>query len=528
MRLIQLYIFLVLSSVVIAQTSLRLDVCDSLPANFYQLDLETLYVANGQGYCDSHGKILDKRIAKLKNLKELTYNNDIYQNEKRDAKLPKAVCKLRKLEKLSTNVPIPEIFKLSQLESLELNLAGYMKLVDNNSFGKFKNLEQLKISCDRDAKNHNFSGIADLENLKTVYLDLPSQQLIDEVLSNPNLVNVHVNRGHGLTFDFSKCPNIKNLDLSTGDLQILPPSIYNLTQLETLVMTYNKISVIDPRISNLKNLKNFSFYHNELVSLPEELTQCSQLEYIYLDYNRSLGNLPQSIGALEHLKDLTANQCNLQSIPPSLSLCYDLRMLQLAHNKLVRLAVDFSGLKKIVNLQLNDNKLSDLPRSVFQLPMLDQLNLSNNQLTSLPNSIFGMTNLTRLSIYSNQINYLPEDIGELPNLEQISAYANQLKSLPSSLGKLKKLSSLYVGDNQLTELPESFVGLEGLMALEIQKNPLTKFPTWIYDLPKLDRVWISYNTTMLPGYKETTENPIQLIQDIPQKQEENSGYKFLH
>ena len=87
---------------------------------------------------------------------------------------------------------------------------------------------------------------------------------------------------------------------------------------------------------------------------------------------------------------------------------------------------------------------------------------------------------------------------------------------------------MYVGDNHLTELPESLIGLENLLALEIQKNPLTKFPTWIYNLPKLDRVWLGYQTTLLPGYLATDENPIQIIQDIPKKEEVDGDFKFEH
>jgi hypothetical protein len=108
--------------------SLTLGNCDSMPPDLYQQNLTSLTVSNGQGYCRSYDKTLDKRVAKLRNLKELSFHNDGYYSVKAN-QLPKQICKLKKLESLTTSSIIQRIFGLTQLKKLSLNLsadsAGY-------------------------------------------------------------------------------------------------------------------------------------------------------------------------------------------------------------------------------------------------------------------------------------------------------------------------------------------------------------------------------------------------------------------
>ncbi|PCJ67769.1 MAG: hypothetical protein COA58_01135 [Bacteroidetes bacterium] len=524
-----LTLLIAILSITTQAQSLNLGVCDSMPDNFYKMKLTQLSIENGQGYCASYPKYLDKRISKFKELEDLTFLDRAYFAEGEQRTLPEEICELKQLKKLKTNAFNKEVFELKQLEVLELILGSNTELVEKEGFKGFKELHTLKLAFFYPEESMSLKGLAKLPKLETIELRNPTQNIVDEVLQNHNLVNVTITQTKGLTFDFSGCPNIKWLNLDFNELEEVPASVYGLRNLEVLSLTYNKISVVDGAIGELKKLTNFSLFNNQLTEVPEELTQCWDLVYLMVDNNPSLTSLPQALGALKKLQHLSASHCNLVAIPNSLGQCNDLRLLNVSKNKLEVLDLDFSGLHKLVNVKLSKNQLKSIPSSFFTLPLISDVDLSENKLTSLPNELCNMRQLVSLSLFSNELRLLPEDIGHLEKLELLSVYYNNLEFLPASIGRLNNLRSLYVGMNNIKVIPESYKNLVALQAFEIQENPLTTYPSFIYDMHSLDRVWVSFSYTKLPGYKVSEENPKVIVgRDKEAKQEDDGDFNFVH
>lgn len=95
--------------------------------------------------------------------------------------------------------------------------------------------------------------------------------------------------------------NLKKLDVLNGNLEFLPESIGNLTQLETLEISHNHLTTIPQNIiDRLKNLKFLYIHNNNLTSLPDNIGQLTQLIGIDLSDN-NLKSLPDSIGQLTQL-----------------------------------------------------------------------------------------------------------------------------------------------------------------------------------------------------------------------------------
>ncbi|MGB1038588.1 MAG: leucine-rich repeat domain-containing protein, partial [Bacteroidia bacterium] len=289
--------------------SLTLDICDSIPSNLYDQDLSSLSITNGQGYCHSFNKILDKRIRKFKSLKQLSYNDqDFYSRGQ--LHLPKEICKLKRLETLYTNSIIPEIFELRNLKVLGLNLSNDTAGVAyKKGFEDFTELEELQLAFSQVPVTYKLDGIASLSKLRKVTLHNPNQNVIDEVLANPNITHLIIQHSKGKSYDFSKLKELTTLSLTFCDIISIPKSVFGLSKLDTLNLTYNKISIVSQDIGKLKNLKSLSLSHNTLYSISSGIGECKELEVLGLDYNHSLSLLPKEIGKLKSLREIKANNC---------------------------------------------------------------------------------------------------------------------------------------------------------------------------------------------------------------------------
>jgi Leucine rich repeat len=92
-----------------------------------------------------------------------------------------------------------------------------------------------------------------------------------------------------------------NLNLWKKHLGHVPDSIWDQTDLETLVLADNDLSEVSDRIGDLKKLRMLDLGHNRLISIPDAIADLDGLtDFLYLHDNR-LTSLPSS---LEHLTKL--------------------------------------------------------------------------------------------------------------------------------------------------------------------------------------------------------------------------------
>ncbi len=126
--------------------------------------------------------------------------------------------------------------------------------------------------------------------------------------------------------------------------------------------------------------------------------------------NVRLAVLPESIGRLQSLKNLSLIRDRLKVLPDSIGQLSTLEKINLSLNKLTSLPESFCHLHALQTLWLEDNRLAVLPACIGQLRSLTHLLLSKNRLTTLPDSIRMLDNLKLLELGGNHIESLPEKI----------------------------------------------------------------------------------------------------------------------
>jgi hypothetical protein len=158
----------------------------------------------------------------------------------------------------------------------------------------------------------------------------------------------------------------------------------------------------------MQNLAFFDVSSNHLSGhVPTEIGTLESLQQLFLQGNKFLGSVPDSIGNLSWLEHIDFSQNQLGStIPASLFRLEKLIHLDLSHNLFTgELPGDVGGLKQVDTVDLSSNFLrGSIPESFGQPRMLTNLNLSHNSFqSSIPDSFQDLTSLQALDLSSNNL-----------------------------------------------------------------------------------------------------------------------------
>eukprot|EP01126_Amoeba_proteus_P023995 TRINITY_DN240_c0_g1_i1.p1 TRINITY_DN240_c0_g1~~TRINITY_DN240_c0_g1_i1.p1 ORF type:complete len:250 (+),score=50.71 TRINITY_DN240_c0_g1_i1:695-1444(+) len=117
--------------------------------------------------------------------------------------------------------------------------------------------------------------------------------------------------------DICFCDNLRVLNLDNNLISRVPPSITNLTNLETLTLTHNKLVSFDPILCHLVTLRNLSLGGNSITTIPKEIGYMTNLTELHLSKNRIM-SIPLEMSTLTNLKKLSLggnciSDCNILS-----------------------------------------------------------------------------------------------------------------------------------------------------------------------------------------------------------------------
>ena len=127
------------------------------------------------------------------------------------------------------------------------------------------------------------------------------------------------------------------LDLGWNKLKVLPPCIFELPVLESLIVNNNEIEELDPRIANFaKTLKTLHLGVNLLKTLPEEIGQLSALNSLIAP-NNQISRLPESMSNLSSLDDIYLRHNALTALPTMLFRLKRLSIISVEDNLIVSL-----------------------------------------------------------------------------------------------------------------------------------------------------------------------------------------------
>lgn len=241
------------------------------------------------------------------------------------------------------------------------------------------------------------------------------------------------------------------LVIKTTKLKAFPSDALKMKQLVKLVLDGNEIGKVPDAIGTLTALEELSLSHCDLAELPASIGKLTNLRVLriagnrHTDYARTKTvtrpiKLPAAIGNLANLEELDVSE---------LSETVDGDRRTLPELTTFELPAGAAKWKKLRVLRANFTSLI-LPRGMWGLPSVEEVELRGASwcfLTALPAWVTSFPNLKRLDLSGNFFKTLP-DLGKLARLEELDLgnALPLLKRVPE-LGKLTRLRVLNVSGN---------------------------------------------------------------------------------
>jgi internalin A len=166
----------------------------------------------------------------------------------------------------------------------------------------------------------------------------------------------------------------RKLDLSGGweaespKLTMVPESLGQLTQLQSLDLSNNKLTALPDSLGQLRQLQSLSLNNNKLTALPDSLGELSQLGELWL-YNNQLAALPESLGRLTKLQKLDFWGNRVTAFPESMRRLLKLTLIVAEGNRLQTLPESLSELVSkgvLSELYLRGNPTLGLPDELLE------------------------------------------------------------------------------------------------------------------------------------------------------------------
>ncbi len=252
-------------------------------------------------------------------------------------------------------------------------------------------------------------------------------------------------------------------------------------------------------IGKLKNLRELSIDYSNDEPLPKEIWSLHNIEVLRINYSYSKCAISPQIGQLKHLKRLVLQgyfngvEGIVRKVPATIGNLSELEALAIRQLKIDQIPREICRLKKLRLLDLSFVGLASIPNQIGQLKQLDSLILMGNHITQLPTEIGMLSQLKVLDISGNALASLPAEIGSLQQLATLHLQNNELTSLPAELTSLHNLTYLHLSENRLTTLPNGWEQLTQLTFLDISKNRLQELPQELGKLHALYAFNASHN-----------------------------------
>ncbi|XP_033326265.1 G-protein coupled receptor rickets isoform X2 [Megalopta genalis] len=295
-------------------------------------------------------------------------------------------------------------------------------------------------------------------------LDLTNNNITDipvrafHRISNIEVLLLRRNRLQTIADDaFTNLTSLRVLELDDNYLTKIPTAIVNLSGLEDLSLSNNKIEALDgPVFRRLANLLSLDLRGNPIKEIHgDAFRDLRKLRKLILSNLKELRIFPDLNGT-RSLEVLRLDRAQIKDVPGNLcESCPRLKSLDLKSNYLAEMP-NLRNCSELRVLDLASNQISSLMDEPFRgLSLLHDLLLSNNRLRIVSSESFvGLSKLQVLDLESNYIEYIH----------------------PDAFKETKHLEDLNLGNNVFPALPT--LGLSGLLHLKTFNNPaLREFPS---------------------------------------------------
>ncbi|KAI3903111.1 hypothetical protein MKW92_005718 [Papaver armeniacum] len=373
----------------------------------------------------------------------------------------------------------------------------------------------------------------------------PKLQTLDISFTNVN---------GSIPVSISNAPLLVTVFANSSSIQgSLPPTIYNLSRLQYLDLSFNNISEYLALPScNLTG------------SVPTFVCDLSNLELLNLSHNHLTGAIPSCISKLKNLGTFDISNNNLGGPLPPLpfppfvksdmfsfeSKSFVVSVFDVSNNKLsgeisIETAKRYTSFRSInlsgnqlsgpipfsicsedsqsnpIYIDFSNNKLSGMiPTSIGYCIYLESLNLArNNLIGNVPSELKHAKSLVYLQLHNNNLGGFPLNfIGKLQNLMVLNLANNHFRgNITTLFGSIYMLQILSLRSNNFNgSLPEEVIHLKNLQILDLSRNNLTGFlPRKIGNLIMLiSRPNDAYSLNQFLGYSVVSVQLQMVIKGI--------------
>ena len=354
-------------------------------------------------------------------------------------------------------------------------------------FCELEKLENLNLSY-----NPTFiklpTGFSKLKNLKKLHL--ASTGITEFPINLPNLtyLDLYCNKIGLLPKEIKTLIRLKYLNIQNCHFKVLPEELYELEDLETLILSNNPITKISSNIKNLKQLKVLDLQNTSISILPPEIGELINLEKL-----QCAAKIPKEIKFLKKLTNLHFEKSPDPFIPEICELT-NLDELNFRKNKTKIIPYTFRYLQKLIFLIASKNEFPLMPIEFCLLKNLLNLDLSCCSIEIIPPEISNLLGIKSISLHQNNIKYLPIELMELQNLEYLLLSRNSLESIPKENYKLKNLKHLNLSQNNLKSIPIEITQLSKLKLFSTETNQIRYVPKEFSEMKNLTSLNFSFNS----------------------------------
>ncbi|MGP5437404.1 leucine-rich repeat domain-containing protein [Psychrobacter alimentarius] len=265
-------------------------------------------------------------------------------------------------------------------------------------------------------------------------------------------------------------------------VDILPNTIVNLVNLETLSLVCRGLAFLPTNLHELKSLKTLKITYYDVITIPKVLAEmsCDIELHLHINQDKLPDYLLDDLTDMSSLTELSISDKGLKITPTTLHEIKSLKILEITFHDVITIPKILAKVSCNIKLHLNSNqdRLSDyLLDGLADTCCLTELSINGECLTILPDNINQLTSLKALKVTSGSLKRIPKSIGALSHLTNLTLNCEALEYLPESLGQLSQLESLTITSDRVKQLPESFARLTSLGSLNIATHLSNQLPT---------------------------------------------------
>ncbi|XP_078148859.1 leucine-rich repeat receptor protein kinase HPCA1-like [Carex rostrata] len=279
---------------------------------------------------------------------------------------------------------------------------------------------------------------------------------------------------------------------------------YSILVFRDLASNPNLVGSLPESIGKLQKLQNLTLQGCHLTgTIPTTIGNLKNLSFLALNSNKFSGSIPSEIGSLLNLTwlDLADNQLTGPlPITPGLDSLVKTQHFHFNKNQLTGTisAALFSSNMSLKHIIFDHNNFTGPLPNTMNLTTLETLQLNNNKLSgSIPTSITNLRNLSVLNLANNTLTGNIPDLTAFINLNVVFLDFNQFDGtldMGSSLGQDVKIVS--INNNNITDANISST----IKSISLLNNPLCK------DAKHSNNLYCQNKQSNLTTYTTSLEN----------------------